>query len=142
MINIEKLPTKSIKIETVCKTTCESCGAELSYVYDEDCFMVHGNYGFICPCCGEFIIVNANEDEDDKPIFPKNFFHFSQSDSAVHIENNQIQKWIDEIREKLSAPFADDYYYAGSGDTMVFGFRTVEGIDIMVCQDYYEWSEY
>lgn len=140
MIHIEKQPPK--KIETLCKITCKNCGAELSYVYDEDCYTVNGKDGFLCPCCGDFVTTNyVEEDDENLPVFPENFFHFGQSKDSLHIEDEEIQDWVNKTRDSLLKSENDiDWAIYGTGDSIVIGFKTEDQNSIFVCRRYYEWD--
>lgn len=116
--------------------TCNFCHTNF-YFTDEDLIDVNKNYcGFICPVCGNPIeIFKINESK-----FPESFYHFI---NGKQLSNEQIQKYVNRVRKELENSEEDfDYCLSGTGDTMVFGYKTLEddvhSISIIVAQNYYE----
>lgn len=74
--------------------------------------------------------------------------YFTSMEDAVHLKDEEVQKMIDEVQEKLmrsKEPF--DYTCIATGDTMVFGTKHGEEawdeeINIYVTQNYQEASLY
>lgn len=61
--------------------------------------------------------------------------YFSDSSDAKHLSQEEVQKYIDEIIEKLSSG-SDDYYFITTGDTFIFGLKDVNSIDVFVTQNF------
>ena len=92
------------------------------------------HYGFICPECGNKIIVK----ERKICSFPDSFFKFDTKDTK-QLTDEKIQEMINDVRLSLANSKYDyDYSYAGTGDTMVFGIKEEKKyFDIYVAKNYW-----
>lgn len=61
--------------------------------------------------------------------------YFDDNSDAKHLNQEEVQKYIDEITEKLSSG-SDDYYFITTGDTFIIGIRDVNCIDVFVTQNF------
>ena len=121
---------------------CDECYAELE-IEESDVFV--GEFGchlFECPCCGRKVAIDGIE-RDTPPTFKKTFWHTpvkSGSTNTVHIEDNEIQKMIDECVHNLISDDVEpgEFSMQGTGDTVVYAFKYVDCIEILVTQDYWE----
>lgn len=73
--------------------------------------------------------------------FPEDYFHMN----GVPIEDGRIDEWVDDIIGGLKESNKDnDSKFIGSGDTMVFGFKSTDEdgteYEVYVCPNYYELS--
>lgn len=60
---------------------------------------------------------------------------FKDCEGAVKLSNIEVQGLIDDVLKELEH---EGNAYAGTGDTMVFGFRYEDEVDVFVCRDYEE----
>ena len=124
------------------RVICDECQAELE-IEESDVFVGEfGCYMFKCPCCGREVAIDGIE-RDTPPTFRKTFWHTSVksgSTNTVHIEDNEIQKMIDECVHNLISDDveAGEFSMQGYGDTVVYAFKYEDCIEILVTQDYYE----
>lgn len=123
------------------RVMCENCQAELEIEADDVFVGEFGCYLFKCPCCSHNTAIDGME-RDTQPTFKKTFWHTSVkngSTNTVHIEDNEIQKMIDECVHNLISDDVEpgEFSMQGTGDTVVYAFKYVDCIDILVTQDYY-----
>lgn len=109
------------------KIKCEHCCSEFEY---EESDIEIGQLGCAyvkCPLCG---YENYLEDEryelrltPNNLEFPKHFYRFCKDKDSKEISNE-----------------SSDYYYAGTGDTLVIVFKMDgdESYSVIVCKDRYE----
>lgn len=107
---------------------CSHCKSILQYA-DDDIHDVHDGYGFVCPKCGNEIIVK--EIPHSRPIYPTNFFDFKD---GKPMDDKTIQKWCNEAFECIKN--GNDYCELGSGDTSVIGLNYEDEIEIIVAKKY------
>ena len=119
------------------RIVCEHCGAELEYDRDDEFVGLWGMKCITCPECNEDCFVS------DHRVEPPNWkvtFDHTNSDSAVAIDDEEIQKYIDKCYAKLTSDEwkTGDHYLTGSGDTMIFGVKSEDEIRVFATRDYYE----
>lgn len=129
---------EDVKEERRCK--CPHCGCLIGYDENDDIYPMSDGYGIICPNCQEEIIV-----EDGCPYeFPKGFYNFGNNNGALHIGNDEINKWIKEGLQKMKKNRYNDngdLWYCGTGDTEVWMYRDDENsVCVNVAQNYYSAS--
>ena len=119
------------------RIVCEHCGAELEYDKDDEFIGLWGMKCITCPECNEDCFVSDHRVE---PPNWKTTFDHTNSDSAVAIDDEEIQEYIDKCYAKLTSDEwkPDDHYLTGSGDTMIFGVKYEDEIRVFVTRDYYE----
>ena len=88
-----------------------------------------------CPVCGEQVFVS---ERISRPVFPTTFYHMS--DNAKKLSDNEIQKYLDEVMQKMTTLTPGESTYIGTGDTIIFGFRLEDEDCIYVAKNYYEDS--
>ena len=133
---------KDVQFEWPKRVMCENCQAELEIEVDDVFVGEFGCYMFKCPCCSHNTAIDGME-RDTQPTFKKTFWHTSVkngSTNTVHIEDNEIQKMIDECVHNLISDDVEpgEFSMQGTGDTAVYAFKYEDCIEILVTQDYYE----
>lgn len=124
-------PPKSEEEITV---TCPYCGCTLSYTEDEEMQLNNHEWGIECCWChNEF-----PTKEISTYTFPEAFCKHSTDRGAVHVEQEEIQKMINEIAKELPDCTIGEYLTFASGDTIVIGIRAEDEDIIYVAQGYYE----
>lgn len=91
----------------------------------------------MCPNCDEPIVL-----EHIEPFtFPDTFYHFSTSEGAVYLSDDEVQKYVNIVKRKLQQECqVGEYAFTGTGDTMVFGFKFEDEDVIYVAKNYWEDS--
>ena len=133
---------KDVQSEWPKLVMCENCRAELEIEADDVFVGEFGCYLFKCPCCSHNTAIDGME-RDTPPTFKKTFWHTSVkngSTNTVHIEDNEIQKMIDECVHNLISDEVEpgEFSMQGTGDTAVYAFKYEDCIEILVTQDYWE----
>ena len=119
------------------RIVCEHCGAELEYDRDDEFVGLWGMKCVTCPECNEDCFVSDHRVE---PPNWKTTFDHTNSDSAVAIDDEEIQEYIDKCYARLTSDdwTPGDHCLTGSGDTMIFGVKYEDEIRVFVTRDYYE----
>ena len=120
-------------------TTCPHCQYTISYTEDEVERVGNNVMGVYCPQCGGDI-----ETKHIKPFtFPDTFYYFSANNNAVRMSDENIQRFIDNVKQSLETKCnIGDYVLEGSGDVMVFGVKNEDEVTIYVARNYWEDSVY
>ena len=118
--------------------TCPHCNYTISYTEDEVGRVDNESMGVYCPHCGGIV-----ETEHIEPFtFPKTFFHFGEGKDGnlPHIlSDEETQHYVDIVKRKLQQECqVGEYTFAGSGDTMVFGFKFEDEDVIYVSKNYWQ----
>ena len=118
-------------------TTCPHCQYTISYTEDEVERIENDGLGVICPNCNKSIVL-----EHIEPFtFPDTFYHFSTSEGAVCLSDDEVQKYVNIVKRKLQQERkVGEYTFTGTGDTMVFGFKFEDEEVIIVAKNYWEDS--
>ena len=129
-------PESQLKSEPI-TTTCPHCHYTISYTEDEVERVTNDCVGIICPNCNGSIVT-----EHIEPFtFPNTFYHFGTNEGAVCLSDKQVQSYVDIVKRKLQQELqVGEYTFAGSGDTMVFGFKFEDEDQIIVAKNYWEDS--
>ena len=119
-------------------TTCPHCQYTISYTVDEVERVDNESIGVYCPQCGGVI-----ETEHVEPFtFPDTFYHFDTNE-INKLTNEETQHYVDIVKRKLQQKYqVGEYTFAGSGDTMVFGFKLEDEDEIIVAKNYWSDSVY
>lgn len=119
------------------RIVCEHCGAELEYDKGDEFVGLWGMKCITCPECNEDCFISDHRVE---PPNWKTTFDHTNSNSAVAIDDKEIQEYIDKCYAKLTSDEwkPGDHYLMGSGDTMIFGVKYEDEIRVFVTRDYYE----
>jgi hypothetical protein len=70
--------------------------------------------------------------------YPKHFYLMGEN--AKDISNEQIQSWVRQCLSRLAVCEDGDYTLSGSGNTIVFAFKSEEEYTIYVAKNYSELS--
>lgn len=118
-------------------TTCPHCQYTISYTEDEIERVDNDAMGVYCPHCGGVI-----ETRHIVPFtFPDSFYHYSVDNAATALTDKQTQDYIDKVKRELKQELnIGEFTFAGSGDTMVFGFKFEDEDTIYVAKNYWEDS--
>ena len=115
---------------------CDHCGAELEYDKDDEFIEMWGMKCITCPECMKDVFVSDHRVEP--PNWKATFDHVNSA-TAKELKNEDIQEYIDNCYKHLmNVAKPGDFYMTGSGDTMVFGFRYEDTVDLYVTRDFYE----
>lgn len=118
------------------RIVCDHCGTELEYDKDDEFVGLWGMKCITCPECNEDCFVSDHRVEP--PNWKVTFDHVNSA-TAKELKNEDIQEYIDNCYKYLmNEAKPGDFYMTGSGDTMVFGFRYEDTVDLYVTKDYYE----
>lgn len=118
-------------------TTCPYCHYTISYTEDEVERVSNEGLGVMCPNCNELIVLERIEPFT----FPDTFYHFGANEGAVCLSDDEVQSYVDIVKRKLQQELeVDEYTFAGTGDTMVFGFKFEDEDEIIVAKNYWEES--
>ena len=121
------------------RIVCEHCGTELEYDKDDEFVGLWGMKCITCPECNEDCFVSDHRVEP--PNWKATFDH-TNSDSAVAIDDEEIQEMVDKCYERLMSPEWEvgEFYITMMGDTLVFGVTFEDDVNVYVTRDYWEDS--
>lgn len=115
---------------------CDECGSQFE-VTVEDCEKVGDNYYINCPCCSERIKVkHIDFYPHETPKFPADFFHFDEH--SVPIEDEEINKWIKDIADRVKIDSDPTFYKSETGDSIVIALVYDDEVTYYVAKNYYE----
>ena len=117
---------------------CDSCRTKFTYDQEDVHIGLFGCKVVNCPKCGEETFVTGERIKP--PHFPETFYHCGQRNDCMKLNNEEIQKGIDEVRKELI--LGSEYSYYGTGDTMVIGFQNNDERTFIVAREYYEDDEF
>ena len=128
------------------KATCENCGCEFEYVFEEmeqESINEWHMVSFVeCPWCHKRVILEEyktpEQDRDCSlfPIYPDKFYPMSKD--AVKLSDKQINEYVATIYDKLKKNSDEDYLIISTGDSMIIGFNNKDDISLYVCRNYEE----
>ena len=112
---------------------CNFCNTDFLYTDNDIIDLDEKHYGFICPECGNEIVVK----ERVSCKFPESFFQFG---NGKVLSNSEIQEGIDVVKKNLENNKENFYYAWATGDTIIFGEKEDNKyINIYVAKDY--WTD-
>ena len=113
---------------------CDHCGAELEYNEEDEHNGLWGMKCVTCPVCGEEIFVS--EHRAIQPTWGVTFDHTDE------IKDEEIQEMVNKCYERLMSPEweAGEFYITMMGDTLVFGVKFEDEVNVYVTRDYWEDS--
>lgn len=119
------------------RVVCDHCGAELEYDKDDEFIGLWGIRAVRCPECDEQTWVGENREEP--PVWAYTFDHTNKY-SAKELECEEIQKMVSRCYEKLMSDdwSVGDHYLTQCGDTMVFGVKYEDEVNVYVTKDFWE----
>lgn len=136
-----KVINKKKEEQKIYHQTCDQCGVELEFEYNDTYEGALGARYVECPECGREIMVTelAGTKLTSKNIeFPRHFF----APSGVDIDDEQIQEWVRKclkVAEESDEPYGY-FVRTGSGNTEVILMAYEEEYNIIITKDYYETS--
>jgi len=113
---------------------CNFCNTDFLYADSDIIDLDERHYGFICPECGNEIII-----EERTPFkFPQSFFQFGK---GKILSDSEIQEGINIVRKNLEDNKKSFYHSWATGDTIIFGEKEDNKyINIYVAKNYYSTS--
>ena len=133
------------------EVNCFECDSVLSITKDDLSIGVYGAYGFVCPCCGKWSIIDdeiastfgCKLQTIDDIQFPLHFRTFDTDNNVVKkIDDEKINKYIRECVDKLRKEKDTDntINYIQTGDTfvMVQKFDRDETYWVLIAKNPYE----
>lgn len=123
---------------------CDECLSEFVIESEDDIKELKGKYGWsgllnvICPCCGERTVVDYSiKLTKDNVEYPKHFAFFKER-NKVHIEDDNVQKKLRELIERMENPLKKDtdFLYTAYGDMFLIVFREDDGYYAVVTHNY------
>lgn len=113
---------------------CSFCNTDFLYTDNDIIDLNERYYGFICPECGNEIIIK----ERNPFKFPQSFFQFG---NGKILNDSEVQEGIDIVRKNIEGNEKNSYYSWATGDTIVFGEKEDNRyINIYVAKNYYSTS--
>ena len=121
-------------------TTCPHCKYTISYVDDEVERLRSDAMGVYCPNCGKAI-----ETKYVTPFtFPDSFYYFGTQDNKNDVSNNDIKKYVKDVKSTFSHMKPGEYYPIYVGNAIIIGFKEEDedGVEekIIVAKNYWEDS--
>ena len=118
---------------------CEQCNS--IFVYDDyDIYTSQDGTNYVdCPCCNHRCVVDVPVTEKNIE-FPKSFYQFGLTNSAVKIDNEEITSQIKEIIVWLKRHPEERFKYYGCGDTFLCVFNHNDEYYVIVAKNYFETS--
>lgn len=119
------------------RTICEHCGAELEYDKDDEFVGLWGMKCVTCPECNEDCFVSDHRVEP--PNWKTTFDHVNSA-TAKELKGEDIQGMIDKCYAKLMSDEwkPGDFYITGCGNTLIFGVKFEDEVNVYVTRDYWE----
>lgn len=127
------------------KIFCDECGSELEYEMSD---LEMGELGCMhikCPLCGEYIMLDGNENNitltADNIEFPTHFFHISKETGAADACNNEeVKKYINKAIAYFRENKNEFAWYSQCGNLYVAVFRYDgdEEYHVNVSNNYYD----
>lgn len=119
------------------RVICDHCGAELEYDKEDEFIGLWGIRAVHCPECLEDTWVG--EEREVSPEWTYTFDHTDCS-TAKKLDTTEIQELVDKCYEKLTSDSwqPGDHYLTQCGDTMVFGVKYEDEINVYVTRDFWE----
>lgn len=117
---------------------CDNCGAELEYDKEDVHIGWMGCEYITCLACGNETMVS--EYRVQPPTWKSTFHHTSIETGAVDIEDDKVQKYVNEVAKRLCSDEWKPCEFAltGTGNLLVFGIKWGDGVDIYVIKDYWK----
>lgn len=139
--NNQKKMAEKVEVE------CENCGSILEVSREDTHVGWLGLQYATCPCCDYEMGI---EEFDDDIIdicasnikYPTHFTINSKDFTAVEIDDDQINEWIQEGIDWFRCHKDQNSYYVGSGNAMMHMYRYSgdEEYDVVISKDYEEGS--
>lgn len=132
------IKSNNIESEYPKRHICDECEAELEYDKEDVHIGWMGCEYVTCPACNSEIMVG--ECRVQPPTWKTTFGHTSIKTGAVDIEDDKVQKCVNEVAKRLCSDEWKPREFAliGTGNLLVFGVKWEDCVDIYVTQDYWE----
>lgn len=131
------IKSNSIEPEYPKRHICEGCGAELEYDKEDVHIGWMGCEYVTCPACDNETVVS------DQRVFPPTwettFHHTSAETGAIDIKDNEVQKYVKKVTERLCSNEykPGEFYITGTGNLLVLGIKWEDSVDIYITKDYW-----
>lgn len=136
-----KVLNKKVKEPKVYRAICDECRAELEYEYEDTYEGYAGMRHIKCPECGyEIMSVDFDGIDLDENNVKYTTHFYMMGENAKDISNEEIQTWVRQCLSRLAVCEDGDYTLSGSGNTIVFAFKSEEEYTIYVAKNYAELS--
>lgn len=116
---------------------CDECGSQFE-VTVSDCERIGDEYYVDCPCCANRIsLKHIDFYPHETPKFPADFFQ-SNNENSKPIKDETINKWIENIQNRIKTDSDPSHYYISSGDTAVIALVLEKEVIYFVAKNCYE----
>ena len=138
-----KVINKKKEEPKIYRQSCDQCGAELEFIFDDTYEGALGAKYIECPACNREIMVEAldcTKLTSENIEFPKHFW----APAGIDIDDGQIQQWVRQclkVAEKSDEPYGY-FVHTGLGNTEVILLAYEDEYYIIVTKDYYKTSVY
>lgn len=132
------IKSNNIESEYPKRHICDECGAELEYDKEDVHIGWMGCEYVTCPACSSEIMVN--DQRMQTPAWKVTFHHVNTETGAVDIEDDKVQKYVNEVTGRLCSDKykPGEYDVTGTGNLLVVGIKWGDGVDIYITKDYWE----
>lgn len=132
------IKSNNIESEYPKRHICDECGAELEYDKEDVHIGWMGCEYVTCPACDSETMVS--ECRVQPPTWKATFRHTSTETGTVDIEDDKVQKCVNEVAKRLCSDEWKPHEFAltGTGNLLVFGVKWEDSIEIYVIKDYWE----
>lgn len=134
------IKSNNIESEYPKRHICDECGAELEYDKEDIHIGWMGCEYVTCPVCNSETMVG--ECRVQPSTWKATFRYTSTKTGAVDIEDDKVQKYVNEVAKRLCSDEWKPREFAliDTGNLLVFGVKWENGIEIYVTKDYWEDS--
>lgn len=134
------IKSSNIESEYPKRHICDECGAELEYDKEDVHVGWMGCEYVTCPACNKEIAVS--ECRVQPPTWKTTFDHTSIKTGAVDIEDDKVQKYVNEVAKRLCSDKwkPGEFCATSTGNLLVLGIKWGDSVDIYVTKDYWEDS--
>lgn len=134
------IKSNNIEPEYPKRHICDECGAELEYDKEDVHIGWMGCEYVTCPACNNESAVS--EHRLQSPTWKATFHHVNTETGAVDIEDDEVQKCVERVIERLCSNEykPGEFCITGVGNLLVVGIKWEDGVEIYVTKDYWEDS--
>lgn len=120
---------------------CPNCTSIIEF--DENDIRYDEEYNekyVVCPCCN----MSISDEHFDREItldnisYPFDFCKVGESDETVHLNNQEINKYIKECIDFFKKYPDEPYKYIGTGDSLIIVFNHKDEYNFIVAKNYEE----
>ena len=120
---------------------CESCESKQKVAYDiskcEECGKE------ICMSCSNSLrICDECSGVSDHYTYPDGFYKFGQSEGAKPLNDDEIRKYLEQVRESLADSNKEygDFSLIATGDSVIIGLKYYDEYQFIVAKNYEDLS--